>query len=123
MLNARIALAWLTENGVYDPYGRVIALTASPERAIDFGVDETRVLPFVDTVGGRYSLWSAIRFPAALALGWDSFERLLEGAAAMDRHFRFAPMEKNAPLLAALDRKSTRLNSSHSCASRMPSSA
>src|SRR3546814_3365752 len=77
MLNAQSALAWFSENGVGDPYGRVIAVTASPEKAIEFGIDETRILPFAETVGGRYSLWSAIGFPAAL------------------------------------DRKSTRLNSSH----------
>jgi glucose-6-phosphate isomerase len=101
MLNARSALQWLEEGGVADPYGQVIALTASPEKAIEFGVDETRILPFSETVGGRYSLWSSIGFPAALALGWDAFESLLEGAAAMDRHFRFAPLEANAPVLAA----------------------
>src|SRR3546814_528585 len=101
MLNAQSALAWFSENGVGDPYGRVIAVTASPEKAIEFGIDETRILPFAETVGGRYSLWSAIGFPAALGLGWEAFERLLEGAAAMDRHFRFAPIERNAPLLAA----------------------
>ena len=78
-----------------------IALTAAPEKAIEFGVDETRILPFSESVGGRYSLWSSIGFPAALALGWDAFESLLEGAAAMDRHFRFAPLEANAPVLAA----------------------
>ena len=83
------------------PIGRVIALTAAPEKAIEFGVDETRILPFSESVGGRYSLWSSIGFPAALALGWDAFESLLEGAAAMDRHFRFAPLEANAPVLAA----------------------
>ncbi|RJF85878.1 glucose-6-phosphate isomerase [Sphingomonas cavernae] len=101
MLNAQSALEWMTEAGVEDPYGRVIALTAAPERAIEWGVDETRVLPFAESVGGRYSLWSSIGFPAALALGWDAFEELLEGAAAMDRHFRLAPIEKNAPVLAA----------------------
>jgi glucose-6-phosphate isomerase len=101
MLNARSALQWLEEGGVADPYGQVIALTASPEKAIEFGVDETRILPFAETVGGRYSLWSSIGFPAALALGWDAFESLLEGAAAMDRHFRFAALEANAPVLAA----------------------
>jgi len=101
MLNARSALQWLEEGGVADPYGQVIALTASPEKAIEFGVDETRILPFAESVGGRYSLWSSIGFPAALALGWDAFESLLEGAAAMDRHFRFAPLEANAPVLAA----------------------
>ena len=101
MLNARSAIAWLEEGGVADPYGRIVALTAAPDKAVEFGVDETRILPFAESVGGRYSLWSAIGFPAALALGWEAFEQLLEGAAAMDRHFRFAPIEKNAPILAA----------------------
>jgi glucose-6-phosphate isomerase len=101
MLNAASALQWLEEAGVADPFGRVIALTAEPEKAIEFGVDETRILPFSESVGGRFSLWSSIGFPAALALGWDAFESLLEGAAAMDRHFRFAPLETNAPVLAA----------------------
>jgi glucose-6-phosphate isomerase len=101
MLNARAALEWMAEDGVDDPFGRVIALTASPEKAMEFGVDETRILPFSEGIGGRYSLWSSVGFPAALALGWDAFESLLEGAAAMDRHFRFAPLEANAPILAA----------------------
>jgi len=101
MLNAQSALAWLEMGGVADPYGRVIALTASPERAIEFGVDETRILPFSENVGGRYSLWSSIGFPIALALGWEAFETLLEGAASMDRHFRLQPLERNAPVLAA----------------------
>jgi glucose-6-phosphate isomerase len=101
MLNAGSALAWMEEHGVLDPFGRVIALTASPERAIEYGVDETRILPFAESVGGRFSLWSSIGLPAALALGWDGFESLLEGAAAMDRHFRLAPPAANAPMLAA----------------------
>jgi glucose-6-phosphate isomerase len=101
LLNAQSALAWMQEAGVPDPFGRVIALTAMPDRAVDFGVDETRILPFAESVGGRYSLWSSIGFPAALALGWNAFEELLEGAAAMDRHFRLAPIERNAPVLAA----------------------
>jgi glucose-6-phosphate isomerase len=101
LLNAQSALGWMQEAGVADPYGRVIALTAMPDRAVEFGVDETRVLPFAESVGGRYSLWSSIGFPAALALGWDAFEEMLEGAAAMDRHFRLAPLERNAPVLGA----------------------
>jgi len=101
MLNAAAALAWLEEDGVEDPYGRVIAVTAAPDRAVEWGVDETRILPFSETVGGRYSLWSAIGFPAALALGWDRFQALLEGAAMMDRHFRLADPTANAPVLAA----------------------
>lgn len=101
LLNAESALAWMEEAGVEDPYGQVVALTAAPDKAVEWGVDETRVLPFAESVGGRYSLWSSIGFPAALALGWDAFESLLEGAAAMDRHFRFAEPTRNAPLIAA----------------------
>jgi glucose-6-phosphate isomerase len=101
MMNAESVLAWMTEDGVEDPYGRVIALTASPEKAVEWGVDETRVLPFGEGVGGRYSLWSSIGFPAAIKLGWDQFEELLEGAAEMDRHFRLSALHENAPALAA----------------------
>ncbi|UVO52438.1 glucose-6-phosphate isomerase [Sphingomonas sp. SUN019] len=101
MMNAESVLAWMTEDGVEDPYGRVIALTASPEKAVEWGVDETRVLPFGEGVGGRYSLWSSIGFPAAIKLGWDQFEELLEGAAEMDRHFRLSALHENAPAMAA----------------------
>ena len=101
LLNASSALQWLDEAGVEDPVGRFIALTAKPERAMEWGIDETRILPFNETVGGRYSLWSSIGFPAALALGWDAFADLLEGAAEMDRHFRLADGADNICLLAA----------------------
>ncbi len=101
LLNAQSALEWLAEDGVEDPYGRLIALTAAPDKAIEWGIDETRVLPFAESVGGRYSLWSSIGFPAALALGWDAFAELLEGAAEMDRHFKLTALHENAPALAA----------------------
>jgi len=101
MTNAASALAWLGENGVADPYGRVVALTAYPAKAVEWGVDETRVLPFQESVGGRYSLWSSIGFPVALALGWEEFAQMLDGAAAMDRHFLDAEFADNLPLRAA----------------------
>ena len=101
MANLAGALDWLKAAGVADPYGRVIAVTAHPEAAVEAGVDETRVLPFGEGVGGRYSLWSSVGVSAALALGWDAFEELLEGAAEMDRHFRFAEPADNVPLIAA----------------------
>lgn len=101
MTNARSALRWLEENGVADAYGRVIALTAAPDKAVEFGVDETRVLPFPDSVGGRYSLWSSIGFPVALAAGWDEFAAMLRGARAVDEHFRDTDGRANLPLRAA----------------------
>jgi glucose-6-phosphate isomerase len=101
MANLDAAMGWLREEGVADPYGRVIAVTADPEAALEAGVDESRTLIFSEGVGGRYSLWSAVSVTAALALGWDSFEELLEGAAEMDRHFRYSDAAENLPLIAA----------------------
>lgn len=113
MTNAASVLAWLAEGGVSDPYGRVVALTAHPEKAVEWGVDETRILPFQDTVGGRYSLWSSIGFPVALALGWEEFGQMLEGAAAIDQHFAEAEGADNLPLRAAFaDQYYTRLRGS-----------
>ncbi|MBS0480548.1 MAG: glucose-6-phosphate isomerase [Proteobacteria bacterium] len=101
MINAASTLDWLRSNGVADPYGRVVALTAYPDKAVEWGVDETRVLPFSESVGGRYSLWSSIGFPIALAIGWDEFSEFLGGAAAMDRHFLATDGAANLPLRAA----------------------
>jgi glucose-6-phosphate isomerase len=101
MTNAQSALKWLADNGVDDPSGRVIALTAYPEKAVEWGVDETRVLPFAESVGGRYSLWSSIGFPIALAIGWEDFQAFLDGAAAIDAHFRDTDGRANLPLRAA----------------------
>jgi glucose-6-phosphate isomerase len=99
--NLEAAMGWLRDAGVADPYGRVIAVTAAPEAAVEAGIDESRILQFSEGVGGRYSLWSAVSVSAALALGWNRFEELLEGAAAMDRHFRYANPSENMPLIAA----------------------
>ena len=101
LINAQSALGWLEEHGVDDPYGRVIALTADPDKAVEWGVDETRVLPFAESVGGRYSLWSSIGFPIAVAIGWEGFAEFLEGAATVDRHFRDTDGLANLPLRAA----------------------
>jgi len=110
MTNAQSALKWLEQNGIGDPYGRVVALTASPEKAVEWGVDETRILPFSENVGGRYSLWSSIGFPVAMAIGWDEFEEFLAGAQAVDLHFQSANGRSNLPLRAAFaDQYYTRL--------------
>jgi glucose-6-phosphate isomerase len=101
LMNANSALQWMTQAGVADPEGRIIALTTYPEKALEWGVDESRILPFNEAVGGRYSLWCSIGFPVAVGLGWAAYEELLEGAAAMDRHFKTADFELNAPVLAA----------------------
>jgi glucose-6-phosphate isomerase len=101
LMNANSALQWMAQAGVTDPEGRIIALTANPDKALEWGVDESRILPFNEAVGGRYSLWCSIGFPVAIGLGWAAYEELLEGAAAMDRHFKTADLRQNAPFLAA----------------------
>ncbi|WP_295631354.1 glucose-6-phosphate isomerase [Novosphingobium sp.] len=101
ILNANSAIEWLLDAGIADPGGRVIALTAAPDKAVEWGVDETRVLPFQESVGGRYSLWSSIGFPVAMALGWQGFAEFLDGAAAIDRHFADTPLAENVCVRAA----------------------
>jgi glucose-6-phosphate isomerase len=79
-----------------------IAITANSAKAIAFGIPAAQIFPMWDWVGGRYSLWSAIGLPIAIAIGWDNFQALLRGAAAMDTHYRTAPFTANMPALLGL---------------------
>ncbi|AER56027.1 glucose-6-phosphate isomerase [Pseudoxanthomonas spadix BD-a59] len=93
LLNGRILAEWLGGSE------RLYAVSANPQRASDaFDIPSERVLPMWDWVGGRYSLWSAVGFPIALAIGFRNFEALLEGAALMDQHVLEAPAESNLPI-------------------------
>jgi glucose-6-phosphate isomerase len=76
------------------------AITANVEAAKAFGASE--ILPMWDWVGGRFSVWSAVGFAAACAVGFDSFQEFLKGARDIDEHFAQAPLEKNVPALMAL---------------------
>ncbi|WP_199554028.1 glucose-6-phosphate isomerase [Sandaracinobacteroides hominis] len=100
LTNLKSALDWLQANDVPDPISRVIAVTAAPEKARAAGIEH--ILPFAESVGGRYSLWSAVGLPLAIRSGPDAFEALLDGAHAMDRHFLSTPLLANAPVLAAM---------------------
>jgi glucose-6-phosphate isomerase len=100
MTNAGTALAWLAAAGVKDPKAQTIAVTAAPDKAAAWGAGA--ILPFAPSVGGRYSLWSAVGLPFAVRCGWPAWRALLAGAAAMDAHFLGAPMARNAPVLAGL---------------------
>lgn len=100
LTNLDSALAWLSAQGVADPIRRVVAVTAAPEKASARGIAE--ILPFAESVGGRYSLWSAVGLPLAIRCGPQAFEALLDGAHAMDRHFLARPLAMNAPVLAAM---------------------
>ena len=79
-----------------------VAVSANRAAAVEFGIDPGSVFAMWDWVGGRYSLWSAIGLPIAIAAGMGRFRALLAGAHAMDLHFRNAPVEHNMPLTLAL---------------------
>jgi glucose-6-phosphate isomerase len=79
-----------------------VAVSTNAERVEAFGIDTHNMFEFWDWVGGRYSLWSAIGLPIAVAVGMDNFEALLAGAHAVDEHFRSAPLEQNIPVIMGL---------------------
>jgi glucose-6-phosphate isomerase len=100
MANAHAAKAWFLSHGGTDTAKHFVATTTNVAAAAEFGIATT--FGFWDWVGGRYSLWSAIGLPIALAIGADHFRELLAGAHAMDRHFKDTPLAKNLPVLLAL---------------------
>lgn len=104
MTNAASARNWFLENGgsQEDIARHFVALSTNADAVSAFGIDTDNMFQFWDWVGGRYSLWSAIGLSIALQLGFDNFRQLLDGAAAMDRHFENAPLEENLPALLGL---------------------
>jgi glucose-6-phosphate isomerase len=79
-----------------------IAVTASSQHAITFGIQEQNIFPVWDWIGGRYSIWSAIGLPLMLMIGNEQFTAFLEGAYDMDMHFRHSELSHNIPVLMAL---------------------
>jgi len=102
LTNARMAYQGIEAAGVDDPAAHFVAVTGARECAENFGISADRILDLPEWVGGRYSVWSAVGLPVALAAGQTAFDELLAGAAAMDRHFREAEPEASLPLKLAL---------------------
>ena len=96
LLNGAILRDWLGDEA------RLNAVSANVEKATAFGIAPERILPMWDWVGGRYSLWSAVGFPIALAIGMPAFRELLAGAADFDRHALESPIEQNIAIWHAL---------------------
>ena len=101
--NGLAARRWLCEKiSEQNLKKHLIAITANVQRAIDYGVAAQNILPIWDWVGGRYSLWSAIGLPIAIAIGEERYRALLDGAHQMDQHFRQTKLNQNAPTLLAM---------------------
>jgi glucose-6-phosphate isomerase len=103
MLNAHTARAWfLTKGQPQDLALHFVAISTNLEAVQNFGIAPANMFPFWDWVGGRYSIWSAVGLPLALAIGFDYFSDFLAGAHQMDLHFQQAPLEQNMPVALAL---------------------
>ncbi|MCK9489328.1 MAG: glucose-6-phosphate isomerase [Xanthomonadales bacterium] len=103
LLNGRVMRDWLAAAlGREQADARLFAVSANVAAAQAFGVAPERVLPMWDFVGGRYSLWSAVGLPIAIAIGADGFAQLLAGARAMDEHFAEAALADSLPVRLAL---------------------
>ena len=102
--NANLVKAWLAKalGSEAAVNAHFAAVTANTEAAVAFGIAPERCFPLWDWVGGRYSVWSSVGLPVAIAIGMDRFDELLAGARAMDEHFLAAPLEANMPVLLAL---------------------
>ena len=104
LANADAARQWLRAAGADDDgvSRHLIGVTANADAAVAYGIRADQVLHFWDWVGGRYSLWSSVGISIAAACGSDTFDALLDGAAAMDRHFRDTPAAHNLPVWLGL---------------------
>jgi glucose-6-phosphate isomerase len=104
LTNAHSAREWLLRTLLRDEAvaAHFVAVSTNQQQVAEFGIDTRNMFEFWDWVGGRYSLWSAIGLPIAVALGMDHFKALLQGAHEMDEHFLTADLSENMPVILAL---------------------
>jgi glucose-6-phosphate isomerase len=104
MTNAASARRWLADAGITGAAqsAHLVAVTAAPQKSGAAGYPPEHTFSFWDWVGGRYSVWSALGLPLALAIGAPAFREMLAGAQAMDTHFCTAPLAQNLPVILAL---------------------
>ena len=100
--NANKAKDWL-ESVVGDHcWDQIIGISSNKEAMTEFGIQDANQFEILDSVGGRYSIWSSISLPAIVDMGWKGFEEFLEGAYEADKHFKNNPWDQNIPVLMAL---------------------
>lgn len=103
LTNAKTCRKWLVDAlGEPAVAKHFVALSTNTEKVREFGINPENMFEFWDFVGGRYSMWSAIGLSIAIAVGMDNFEKMLDGAYAMDKHFQETPLENNIPVVLAM---------------------
>jgi len=107
LLNANAVKEWMLSeypqnNDVNIIAKQWLAVSTNINQATEFGLDKNNILPMWDWVGGRFSVWSAVGLPLAIAIGMDHFNAFKQGAHHMDEHFKSAPARHNMPIIMAL---------------------
>ena len=103
LTNSETIRTWFLKNAsIEDVAHHFVAVSTNIQKVTQFGIDANNIFPMWDWVGGRFSLWSAVGLSISLAVGYDQFDELLEGAHAMDNHFKNESFEHNIPVVLAL---------------------
>jgi glucose-6-phosphate isomerase len=103
LTNSETIRKWFLESATQEDIAKhFVAVSTNIQKVTEFGINPNNVFPMWDWVGGRFSLWSAVGLTISLAVGYDNFDELLEGANEMDEHFKTADFDKNMPVILAL---------------------
>ncbi|MGL2965563.1 glucose-6-phosphate isomerase [Flavobacterium sp. XGLA_31] len=101
--NSETIRSWFLQYAKQEEVGKhFVAVSTNTQRVVEFGINPDNIFPMWDWVGGRFSLWSAVGLSISLAVGFDHFEALLQGAHEMDNHFKNESLDKNIPVVLAL---------------------
>ncbi|MFT3794369.1 glucose-6-phosphate isomerase [Flavobacterium sp.] len=101
--NAQTIRSWFLQSATQQDVAKhFVAVSTNIQKVTEFGIDADNIFPMWDWVGGRFSLWSAVGLSIALAVGFDNFDQLLQGANEMDGHFQTADFNENIPVVLAL---------------------
>jgi glucose-6-phosphate isomerase len=101
--NSETIRNWFLKSASQDDVAKhFVAVSTNIAKVTEFGIDANNIFPMWDWVGGRFSLWSAVGLSISLAVGYDNFDKLLNGAHDMDEHFRTTDFDKNIPVVLAL---------------------
>ena len=103
LTNSETIKKWFLQSAKQEDIAKhFVAVSTNLQKVTEFGIDPANVFPMWDWVGGRFSLWSAVGLTISLAIGYDNYEQLLEGANEMDTHFKTTDFDKNTPVILAL---------------------
>ena len=103
LTNSETIRKWFLKSAKQEDVAKhFVAVSTNLKNVTEFGILPENVFPMWDWVGGRFSLWSAVGLSVSLAVGFDNFDKLLNGAKQMDEHFKTTSFDKNIPVILAL---------------------